>query len=64
MLRRTFFILAIGLLAPSVADASPKSRDPAQVPAGDYELDPRHASLIVRVPLGEMYVVARRAPGR
>lgn len=50
MLRRTFFILAIGLLAPSVADASPKSRDPAQVPAGDYELDPRHASLVVRVP--------------
>jgi polyisoprenoid-binding protein YceI len=50
MLRRTFFVLALGLLAPAAADASPKSRDPAQVPAGNYELDPRHASLIVRVP--------------
>ena len=40
--------LATGLLA-SPAAASPKTKDPAQVPAGAYELDKRHASLNAKV---------------
>lgn len=42
---------AILLLAtPDLAPAAPRSRDPAQVPAGDYVLDKPHASLVARVP--------------
>lgn len=42
--------LALALaLAATAASADPTSRDPTQVPAGAYELDPRHASLIAKV---------------
>ena len=42
--------LAISLLASGAAAADPTSRDPTKVPAGGYDLDPRHASLLVKVP--------------
>ena len=42
--------LAISLLASGAAAADPTSRDPTKVPAGSYDLDPRHASLLVKVP--------------
>ena len=50
MLSRVFIALAISLTAWSAAAADPTSRDPAKVPPGSYALDPRHASLIVRIP--------------
>lgn len=40
--------LALALAAPALAE--PTNRDPAKAPAGTYELDPRHAGLVVRVP--------------
>jgi len=40
----------LALAAPGLLAAEPRSRDPAQVPAGDYVLDKPHASLIARVP--------------
>lgn len=43
-------LLALALVAPGTLAAEPRSRDPAQVPAGDYVLDKPHASLIARVP--------------
>jgi polyisoprenoid-binding protein YceI len=46
--------LALALLfligATQAAAADPTSRDPAKAPAGSYALDPRHASLVVKVP--------------
>jgi hypothetical protein len=39
--------LAFCLVAPAAAD--PVNQDPARAPAGTYRLDPRHASLIVRI---------------
>ncbi len=39
--------LAICLVVPAAAD--PVNQDPARAPAGTYRLDPRHASLIVRI---------------
>lgn len=50
MPRRAAIVLAITLLATGAAAADPTSRDPAKVPAGTYELDPRHAALLVKVP--------------
>jgi len=50
MPRRVLFALAVTLLASGAAAADPQTRDPAKVPAGSYELDPRHASLLVKVP--------------
>jgi polyisoprenoid-binding protein YceI len=50
MLRRVAFALALSLLATAVAAADPTSRDPLKAPAGNYALDPRHASLIVKIP--------------
>jgi len=50
MPRRVLFALAVTLLASGAAAADPRTRDPAKVPAGSYELDPRHASLLVKVP--------------
>jgi polyisoprenoid-binding protein YceI len=41
--------MALSLLMASIAVADAQSRDPVKVPAGEYALDPRHASLIVRV---------------
>jgi polyisoprenoid-binding protein YceI len=49
MTRRTLLALAVQLMAAGAALADPKTRDPAQVAAGTYELDPKHASLVVRV---------------
>ena len=43
-------ILALALaLAAGVAAAAPSTTDPAKVPAGDYVLDKRHASLTVKI---------------
>lgn len=42
--------VAIALLGPLPALANPHSQDPAQVPAGEYVLDPHHASLLVKIP--------------
>lgn len=39
--------LALALAAPALAE--PTNRDPTKAPAGTYELDPRHAGLVVRV---------------
>jgi polyisoprenoid-binding protein YceI len=39
-----------GVLAATAALANPASQDPAKVPAGQYVLDKRHASLLVKVP--------------
>lgn len=50
MFRPALFAFALVLLATGAAAADPTSRDPAKVPAGDYALDPQHASLIIRVP--------------
>lgn len=41
-------ILALALAA-GVAAAAPSTTDPAKVPAGDYVLDKRHASLTVKI---------------
>ena len=48
MLRHLPIALAACLVFSGAAVADPTSRDPAKVPAGNYELDNRHASLIVR----------------
>ena len=49
MMRRLWIALALNLIALGAAAADPTTRDPAKAPAGTYELDPRHAGLIVRV---------------
>ena len=51
MLRRLFIVAsAASLLASGAAAADPTVRDPAKVPAGNYALDPRHASLLIKIP--------------
>jgi len=50
MFRPALFAFALALLATGAAAADPTSRDPAKVPAGEYALDPKHASLVIRVP--------------
>lgn len=50
MLRRVLFAFTLALLAGGAAAADPTTRDPAKAPAGEYALDPRHASLVIRVP--------------
>jgi polyisoprenoid-binding protein YceI len=45
-----FAVAACAVLCAGAAAADPTSTDPAKAPAGQYELDNRHASLIVRVP--------------
>ncbi|HET6970370.1 MAG TPA: YceI family protein, partial [Phenylobacterium sp.] len=42
--------LVAGLIASSAAAADPQTRDPTKAPPGEYVMDPRHASLIVKVP--------------
>lgn len=42
-------IIALGWGAGAAA-ADPTTRDPTKAPAGQYVLDPRHASLVIRVP--------------
>jgi len=39
--------LALTVAAPALAE--PTNRDPAKAPAGTYELDPRHAGLVVKI---------------
>ena len=43
-------VLAMTPLASGAAAADPTTRDPARAPAGAYALDPRHASLVIKVP--------------
>jgi polyisoprenoid-binding protein YceI len=50
MRRALVLAAALCLSAPVVAAANPTTRDPAKAPAGTYVLDPRHASLIARIP--------------
>jgi polyisoprenoid-binding protein YceI len=50
MLRRFSIVILAALCACGAAAADPTSRDPAKAPKGDYALDPRHASLVVKVP--------------
>ncbi len=50
MIRTAFAALALGLTFATAALANPASQDPAKVPAGNYVLDKRHASLLVKVP--------------
>lgn len=50
MLRTAALALALSVALAAPALATPQTRDPAKVPAGDYVLDKRHASLIARVP--------------
>lgn len=50
MIRTAILGLGLALGLASAALANPASQDPAKVPAGDYALDKRHASLLVKVP--------------
>ena len=50
MLRPVILAIALALLASGAAGADPTTRDPAKAPAGTYALDPRHASLVVKIP--------------
>jgi polyisoprenoid-binding protein YceI len=50
MLRRLSIALIAALAASGAAAADPTVHDPAKVPAGNYALDPRHASLVVKIP--------------
>lgn len=49
MFRRTALAIVMFSALAAVAVAAPESRDPAQVPAGAYVLDARHASLTAKV---------------
>lgn len=48
-MRAAMAVLILALAAVGPAFANPVSADPAKAPAGTYELDKRHASLLVRV---------------
>ena len=50
MIRTALAAFAFTLLVVTGALANPSSQDPAKVPPGDYVLDKRHASLLVKVP--------------
>ena len=50
MLRRMSIAVLAVLLASGAAAADPTTRDPVKVPAGTFALDPRHASLVVKIP--------------
>lgn len=47
--KATLLGVVICLSLATAAPANPETTDPAKTPAGQYELDKRHASLIVRV---------------
>jgi polyisoprenoid-binding protein YceI len=49
MLRTVTLACALVLGLAGIAAAEPTSRDPAKVPAGDYVLDSRHASLTMKI---------------
>jgi polyisoprenoid-binding protein YceI len=50
MLRPILIALALTCWGAGAAAADPTTRDPTKAPAGEYALDPRHASLVIRVP--------------
>lgn len=50
MVRSLLLAVALWGVLGAAALADPTSQDPAKVPAGDYALDKRHASLLVKVP--------------
>jgi len=50
MFRPALIAFALALAGTGAAAADPTTRDPAKVPPGEYALDPRHASLLIRVP--------------
>ena len=49
MLRTFVAATALSLLVASPVLAAPVNTDPEKAPAGTYELDPRHAALIVKI---------------
>jgi polyisoprenoid-binding protein YceI len=49
-MRTATVVLALSLALAGAAQANPTTRDPTKVPAGSYELDKRHASLLAKVP--------------
>ena len=49
MSRAFFAATALSLAVAAPAFAEPTNRDPAKAPAGAYELDPRHAGLVVKI---------------
>jgi polyisoprenoid-binding protein YceI len=53
MLRRTLNVglaaATLTFIATAPAFATPTSNDPSKAPAGNYELDPRHAGLVVKI---------------
>ncbi|HZZ33968.1 MAG TPA: YceI family protein [Phenylobacterium sp.] len=49
MIRTATLALALGVSLAGAASANPSTTDPAKVPAGDYVLDKRHASLTAKV---------------
>lgn len=49
-MRAEFAAIFLSLMIGGTAAANPVSQDPAKVPAGAYGLDPKHASLLVRIP--------------
>lgn len=49
MIRSVPLAFVFSLLAASFAAADAQSRDPEKAPAGNYELDKRHASLVVKI---------------
>lgn len=67
VLRRAFVLAALGVALAASAWAEPKaSLSPADAPAGTYELDPAHTSVVWRVShMGTSYFVGRfdRAAG-
>lgn len=50
MTRPLGLALAASLILAGAAAANPKTQDPANVPAGTYVLDKRHASLLAKIP--------------
>lgn len=50
MLNRISIAVFAALIASGAAAADPTTRDPVKVPAGSFALDPRHASLVVKIP--------------
>ncbi|WP_304189808.1 YceI family protein, partial [Phenylobacterium aquaticum] len=50
MMRTTIATVALTVILAGPALANPVGRDPTLAPKGDYGLDKRHASLIVKIP--------------
>jgi polyisoprenoid-binding protein YceI len=50
MQRHVTIAILVCLAATGAAAADPQTKDPAKAPPGEYAMDPRHASLIVKIP--------------